>query len=378
MNTLVEQWLSEDIDQWTKRIVRRHFDPVTGSPYWLNRVAGLSFDPRDITRYEELSAFGQFPIGELRMLDPADLVPLDLPRPLPGRICEVDGTGGDPCRVYYTEPMLEHCLEWRRWEDEREGFEPGKNWLLATPTGPHIMSNWAEGMAELHGARVYSIDFDLRWLMRQLLSGKMRDAMQYTDHTVDQITAILATQPVDYICTTPALLRAVWRREPDLVAQLKGARLGGTHVTPEMWRTLTKALNGGLLSVNSGTTFGNAFKLNVLEEGELIAYAPNYPHVTMAVVDTSDWTRVVDYGEYGRVRLTVMHEDLFLPNILEIDLAMRYDTGEDWPCDGVANVRPLSGINRARTPSVYAQIRLAQLRRGRASKQLCGKTARTD
>jgi hypothetical protein len=39
--------------------------------------------------------------------------------------------------------------------------------------------------------------------------------------------------------------------------------------------------------------------------------------------------------------MTVLHEDLLLPNILERDVAMRYDTGPEWPCDGVANVRPL-------------------------------------
>jgi phenylacetate-coenzyme A ligase PaaK-like adenylate-forming protein len=362
---LIEQWLSEDIDQWTKRIVRRHFDPVTGSPYWLDRAAGLSFDPRDITRHEELSAFGVFPTSELQTLDPADLVPLDLPRPLSGRIWESDGTTGDPCRIYYSEPMLEHCLVWRRWVDDREGFEPRRNWLLAMPTGPHIMSHWAWGLTELDGARVYGIDFDPRWVNHQLRAGQMREAMQYTEHVIDQLAAILTTQPVDYICTTPALLRAISRREPELVAQLKGARLGGTHVTPEMWRVLAKALNGGLLSISYGNTFGNALTLSVLEEGELIAYVPNYPHITMAVVDTGDWTRVVDYGKDGRVRLTVMHEHLFLPNILERDLAMRYDTGDEWPCDGVANVRPLPELNKARSPSAYAQIRLAQLRRGR-------------
>ena len=64
--------------------------------------------------------------------------------------------------------MSEHCLAWRRWADERDGFQPGKNWLLATPTGPHVMSCWAQGMADLHGARVYGVDFDPRWVSRQL------------------------------------------------------------------------------------------------------------------------------------------------------------------------------------------------------------------
>jgi hypothetical protein len=212
---------------------------------------------------------------------------------------------------------------------------------------------------------VYGVDFDPRWIDRQLRAGQMQEAMAYNEHVVDQISATLLSQPVDYICTTSALLRALSRREPDLVAGLKGARLVGTHVTPEMRRILAKALNGGLLSISYGNTFGSAPTLRVLEGGDLIVCAPSYPHVTMAVVDPSDWTRVVDYGKDGQVRFTVMHEDLFLPNILERDLATRYDTEDEWPCDGVANVRPLPEPNNSRAPSPYAQIRLAQLRLSR-------------
>jgi hypothetical protein len=42
-----------------------------------------------------------------------------------------------------------------------------------------------------------------------------------------------------------------------------------------------------------------------------------------------------------------MHEDLFLPNILERDLALRYDARDEWPSDGVANVRPLPELHDA-------------------------------
>ena len=362
---LIDKWLSEDLDQWTKRIVRRHFDPVSGTPYWLDRATRLSFDPRDITRYEELSAFGPFPRDELRTLDPADLVPLALSRPLSGMIWESGDNTDDPCWVYYSQPMLDHRLAWRRWADEREGIEPGRNWLAATPAGPHLIGYGAWDLAELRGARVYGVDFDPRWIDRQLRAGKMQEAMQYTEHVADQIGAVLMTQPVDYICTTAVLLRALSRREPELIARLKGARLVGSHVAPELYRILAKALNGGLLSINYGDTLGSTFTLSALEDGESIVCVPCYPHITMAVVDTSDWTRVVDYGKVGQVRLTVMHEDLFLPNILEQDLATRYATGDDWPCDGVANGRPLPRVSNARPPSAYVQIRLAQLRHAR-------------
>jgi hypothetical protein len=116
----------------------------------------------------------------------------------------------------------------------------------------------------------------------------------------------------------------------------------GTHVVPGVWRTFRQALGAGKpLVIMYGNTFGNTMALPVLQNGELMPHIPNYPQVTMAVVDRDDWTRTVDYTEPGQVRMTVLHEDLFLPNVLERDLAIRYDTGRDWPCDGVANVRPL-------------------------------------
>lgn len=307
----------------------------------------MSFDPRDITRYDELSAFGPFPLGELRTLDPADLVPLDLPRPLAGRIWDSGGTTGEPCRVYYSDPMLEHRSVWRRWAFEREGFEPNSSWLHATPTGPHLIGWGAGDLVDLYGARLYGVDFDPRWVKRQLREGNLRDATRYTEHVIDQIAVILRTQPVDYVVTTPAVLQQFARREPELAGQLKGARMSGTHVTPEMWRMLVKALNGGLLGIQYGNTFGVSLTLNSTQEADLIPYVPNYPQITTSVVDPQDQARVVGFGEYGQVRLTVMHDDLFLPNIMERDLAMRYDTGDAWPCDGVANVGPLQTLNEA-------------------------------
>ncbi|MEU5428593.1 arylcarboxylate reductase [Streptomyces olivoreticuli] len=343
---LIEEWLSQDIDEWTRRVVRRHFDPETGSPYWLKRAAELAFDPRDITRYEDLTRFGPMSLGDLRTLDPADLVPLAVPRPLVGRIWESGGTTGSPCRVYYTEPMLEQRAAWRRWVIEKEGFEPGRSWLQASPTGPHLMGHGAWDLVDLYDARVYGIDFDPRWVKRMLRAGRLKDAQEYTDHLVGQMSAILETQPVDYIVTTPALFQALAKSRPDQVARLKGARLSGTHATPAMRRSFLEALDGGLLVVTYNNTFGNTVALPV-EQDDLIPCVPNYPQVTMAVVDRNDWTRTVGYGEHGQVRLTVMHDDLFLPNILERDLAMRFDTGSEWPCDGVANARPLQVVRTA-------------------------------
>jgi hypothetical protein len=113
-----------------------------------------------------------------------------------------------------------------------------------------------------------------------------------------------------------------------------------------MYRAFKAALQGGICGLTYGNTFGNAACLEVGPDAELMAYVPNYPQVTMAVVDKSDQSTPVSPGAVGQVRLTVLHEDLFLPNILERDQALRHRT-DQWPCDGVANVRPLQTTSSA-------------------------------
>jgi hypothetical protein len=337
----IAAWLEQDLDEWTRRVVGRHFDPDTGSPYWLKRAADLDFEPRDITRYDELLAFGPFPLAELRTLDPAQLVPMAVPRPLAGRVFDSGGTTGEPCRVFYTEAMLHHRGLWRQWSFIHEGFVPGGAWLQVTPTGPHVIGLGAWELPMLYDSRVYLIDVDPRWVKRLIRQGRLRDATEYTDHLLDQSLTVLRSQPIDYINTTPALLQALIRRAPESLSGIKGVRVSGTQVTTPMYRIFRKALGDAIIGRSYGNTFGTSAGLPEVGDGELLPYVPNYPQVTIAVTDKDDWTRTVGMGELGRVRLTVMHDDLFLPNILERDQALRFDTGADWPCDGVANVRPL-------------------------------------
>ncbi|GAA3061859.1 arylcarboxylate reductase [Streptomyces glomeratus] len=349
---LIRQWLQTDLDEWTRHVVTRHFDPDKGSPYWLKRAAGLDFDPRRITRYEQLSRFGPFDLEELRHMDPADLVPLSEPRPLAGRVFDSGGTTGDPCRVIYTPRMTLQRAAWRAWSFQTEGFERGRNWLQLTPTGPHLIGNGVSELTDLFGARVFLIDADPRWVKRLIRQGRLAEAEEYTGHIVEQAANILREQEIDYVNTTPALLQALVRRAPDLAAGLKGVRISGTQITTPMYRSFVRLLDGGIVGHSYGNTFGSSAGLPVERDGAVIPYVPNYPHVTIAVTDKQDWQRVVGYGELGRVRLTVLHEDLFLPNILERDQALRYDTGPGWPCDGVANVQPLQ-VNRQSPEGIY-------------------------
>ncbi|MGW3463840.1 arylcarboxylate reductase, partial [Streptomyces olivaceoviridis] len=191
---LVDGWLTTDLDQWTRRVVRRHFDPETGSPYWLERAEELPFDPRDIERYADLSAFGPFDLDVLRTRDPRDFVPLAVPRPLTGRVWDSGGTTGAPCRVFYTPEMIVQRGVWRRWSFRTEGFEPHRTWLQATPTGPHLIGNGVWEAGDLYQSVVYAIDMDPRWVKRLLRTGQMAIAREYTEHVLDQILNVLDTR----------------------------------------------------------------------------------------------------------------------------------------------------------------------------------------
>ena len=49
------------LDAWVREVVEWHFNPETGSPFWLERAETLGFDPRrEVQTYDDLSRFGFF------------------------------------------------------------------------------------------------------------------------------------------------------------------------------------------------------------------------------------------------------------------------------------------------------------------------------
>ncbi|MCI4065589.1 hypothetical protein MRQ36_24700 [Micromonospora sp. R77] len=334
-----DRWIPFDLDAWTRYVVRRHFDPETGSPYWLKRTTELPFDPRDITAYDELAALG---CTDPRGVDPVDLLPQD--RPVAGRLWESTGTLGGHCRFVHTPSMTVHRDHWRARHLATAGFAPGRTWLRVCPGGPHALGRGAAQLARHHRSRVHTIGMDQRWIRRLLRDGRVGEINAYVDHVVGQVVDLLREQPVDYLETAPAILAVLLAARPDLVARLAGVDLTGTHLTPQTYRDVVAALDGGVVGHHFVGAAGYAIGLPVHDGGALMPYLPAYPQVTMAVVDPADPARVVGYGELGRIRLTVLHEDLFLPNVLQRDQALRYRTPAGWPCDGVANVAPLQAM----------------------------------
>jgi hypothetical protein len=71
------------------------------------------------------------------------------------------------------------------------------------------------------------------------------------------------------------------------------------------------------------------------------------------VVDPDNPTRMVGYGETGRVRLTTLTKEFFMPRFLERDECEREPPCEKYPWDGVRNVRPFRKFQTAVVEGVY-------------------------
>jgi hypothetical protein len=89
------------------------------------------------------------------------------------------------------------------------------------------------------------------------------------------------------------------------------------------------------------------------EDGYKITYYAPQPRAAIEVVSFDDYDRVVPYGQTGRVRLTTLTKETFIPGFLERDEAEREPPYEKYPWDGVSGVRPFRKLAGTTTVGVY-------------------------
>jgi len=71
------------------------------------------------------------------------------------------------------------------------------------------------------------------------------------------------------------------------------------------------------------------------------------------VVSFNDSNKVVDYGATGRVRLTTLTRETFIPGFLERDEGEREPPYEKYPWDGISGVRPFRQLGANTVVGVY-------------------------
>jgi hypothetical protein len=89
------------------------------------------------------------------------------------------------------------------------------------------------------------------------------------------------------------------------------------------------------------------------EDGYKISYYAPQPRAVTEVVTFNDYTTTVGYGETGRVKLTTLTKELFVPGFMERDEGEREMPFAKYPWDGVSGVRPFHELAEATTVGVY-------------------------
>ena len=352
----------ERLDAHTRETVEWHFNPDTGSPFWLEKAQGLKFDPRkEVKCFEDLRKFPLFEDEWLRGGPVRRWVPKAYANK-PTYVFETGGTTGIPkSRVVIDDFRIDYELFSETLPDE--SFPKGSNWMMLGPSGPRRLRLAVEHLAQFRGGICFCVDLDPRWVVKLLKKGKIAEVKEYSDHVIDQgMTILSAGHDIQCMFTTPKLLEALAMRlinEGSSIAEtgIKGIFCGGTEFTPQWYRFAREELLGDDVYITP--TYGNTLMglacgkpYDPADNYKITYYAPE-PRAVIEVVDFQDQTRTVDYGQTGRVKLYTMTKELFIPGFLERDEGEREKPHQKYPWDGVSGVRPFHEFAKTTTVGVY-------------------------
>lgn len=345
------------LDEWVRHVVDIHFHPAHGTPFWIERARELKIDARrDIRTYDDLAILGFFPMDALKTRNVLDFLPAPIAKDRGRlRVQETGGTTGSPARVAvrnFFEPVNDF-LNW--YLDEVTGFPRGGNWLFIGPTGPHAVAESTRQMAQSRGGMCYFIDLDPRFIKLLFQKGDMKTVGLYMEHIRRQAFAILDTQQIDVLGTTPIIIQTLAPILKDRGYRFSGMMYGGTQLTRDLYHLLrTEFFPDAVHTAIYGNTLMGGALLAPPEAGETeVVYYPMEPLVKFDVVDPAQTNRRVAVGESGQIMVTVLSEERFLPNVLERDQAERWPVLPALGWEGVANVRPLVSMTGAATEGVY-------------------------
>ena len=347
---------SEELDSHVRAIVQWHFSEDTGTPFWLDWAKTAGWDPGgEVRSFSDLSRFPHFCDAWLRDEPNERWVPRAFSGK-PFKIFETGGTTGLPKQRLSWEDHLTDYSEFSEHLDDT-AFPKGGHWLMLGPTGPRRLRLAIEHLANIRGGCCYFVDLDTRWVKKLIASGDYEQANRYKDHAVDQGVALLKNRPIACLFTTPKLLEALGERLSLPDAGISGVFCGGTSMTPQVIRFLIEEVLEGrtaLVPTYGNTLMGLARSRPLLpEDNYSITYYAPQPRAVLHVVDPEATENLVAYGEYGRVELTTLTREFFMPRFLERDEAIRRDPCGEFAWDGVADVRPFGAMTGNIVEGVY-------------------------
>ncbi|MCC7085982.1 MAG: hypothetical protein IT427_13345 [Pirellulales bacterium] len=355
------------LDAHVYETVQWHFHASTGCPFWLEKSGELKFDPlKEVKTFDDLKKFPEFQDEWLRGGPVRRWVPKAL-ADKPIYVFETGGTTGIPkSRIAMDDFRTDYSLFSESLPEKY--FPKGANWLMLGPSGPRRLRLAVEHLAQHRGGICFCIDLDPRWVIKLIKKGWMEHLEAYKQHCVEQaITILRAGHDIKCMFTTPKLLEALaleLEKQGSSIPKegITGIFSGGTEFTPQWTRFAVEEFLGGPpeeSGVYMTPTYGNtlmglaASKPVTAADGYKISYYAPQPRAVVEVVEFSDYNQVVGYGKTGRVKLTTLTQEFFVPGSLERDEGERELPFEKYPWDGVSGVRPFHELAEATTVGVY-------------------------
>jgi hypothetical protein len=344
------------LDAHVREIVAWHFDPATGCPFWLEFARRLDFDPRrEIQGYDDLGRLGHFQDEWLR----GGPVRRWLPRGLAGQPAYVFETGGSTgvpkSRVNVEDFQRDYEIFGDHLSDA--AFPRGSDWLMLGPTGPRRLRLAIEHLAQYRGGICFFVDLDPRWVNKLVKAQRWQELDAYKTHVIDQALTILrAHEGIRCLFTTPKLLEALCEKISLPRAGITGIFCGGTEMNAQFHRFAREELVPGIEFV---PTYGNTLmglaspKPFDPADGYSIFYYPPLPRAVFEIVDPGNLDRRVAYGERGRVLLTTLTREFFMPRFAERDEGERAEPCEAFPWDGVRDLGLLTSLRDTVAVGVY-------------------------
>ena len=368
------------LDAQVREVVQWHFSPDTGTPFWLDKAKEYKFNPlKDVHTFEDLSLFGTFEDEWLR----GGPVQRWIPKGYAGKptyVFETGGTTGLPkTRIVIDDFRIDYEMMSDTLPDKY--FPKGSNWLMLGPSGPRRLRLAIEHLAQHRGGICFCIDLDPRWVVKLIKMREIGMANLYKEHAIEQVLTILAGgHDIKCMFTTPKLLaaldealrsgkledkfRQLGKKIPAgglksiKAAGITGIFSGGTEFTPQFTReAYEEMLDNG--DVYMTPTYGNTLmglacsKPICPEDGFKISYYAPQPRAAIQVVDPKNFDKLVEYGQTGRVLLTTLTKEFFVPRFPERDEGERELPFETYPWDGVSGVRTFSEFAATTVVGVY-------------------------
>jgi phenylacetate-coenzyme A ligase PaaK-like adenylate-forming protein len=346
----------DKLDAQVREIVQWHFSPETGCPFWLEWAGKVGWNPaKEVSGFADLKRFPHFQDEWLRDLQPEVWVPAAF-KGKPFNIFETGGTTGMPKqRIGWTDYKVDYQEFSAKLSDDH--FPRNHYWLMVGPTGPRRLRLAIEHLANFRGSSCYFIDLDPRWVKKVIGKKQIDQAKAYMDHILDQAVTILKHRKVSGLFTTPKLLEALAEKIDLWDAGIRGVFCGGTTMAPQYVRFIVEeVLEGriGFYATYGNTLMGLAASVPLRpEDNYSITYYAPQPRAVLRVVDPNKTDQLKNYGEWGRVELTTLTKEFFMPRFLERDEAIRREPRPPYAWDGVAEVRPFGAMEKTIVEGVY-------------------------